>query len=158
MSLFHAIPGGLKAHLSSSTAPHLFSLEDGEIGPTLDEPQIEIELSPACATPATLAKPEYYGDLTGFPLDPQLGRKARAEEIEYCVDKLKVWEVVDRTLVWSRLNSAPNRGRWVDVNRGSETEPEIRSRYVIQETKRVRLKLATGLKYSVRLFLLSVCA
>ena len=72
----------------------------------------------------------YKDDLKGEVLDPRLARKARQEEIQVFRDR-KVYDVVPRS------SMPPGKRcigvRWVETNKGSETEPKVRSRLVCQE-------------------------
>ena len=57
---------------------------------------------------------------------------ARAEEIKF----MKDWGVWERALVtdcWRETGKAPIGSKWVDVNKGDATKPQIRSRFVVKE-------------------------
>ena len=83
------------------------------------------------------AQTEFFDDLTGFALEPPLVRLARIEEMNYLIMDLNVWEIVDRDFALERMNGRkPIPLRWVDINKGSETSKEYRSRLVVMETKR----------------------
>ena len=72
----------------------------------------------------------YLDDISGKVLDPQLVGAARQSELDY-IREMKVWEVVPRPSDLKVL-----RGRWVDVNKGDEGNPNYRSRYVAKEIKK----------------------
>ena len=92
-------------------------------GPTVEEPDLTENL------------PEDVEDeITGAMLDGAEVQKAIHEEIEY-MHKLKVYER-------ATVEEAKEDGciliptRWVHINKGDKDNPQIRSRMVIQETKR----------------------
>ena len=72
-------------------------------------------------------EPIYKDDLTGQLLPPELVRAARAKELEYFNAK-EVWE--KRPMGESRrvTGNPPISVRWVDVNKGDNQCPNIRSR------------------------------
>ena len=85
-----------------------------------DDPREDI---PAAAPRRTLTwlptKGEhFYDDVTGFPLDPKLVRRARVEEREF-MHRLDVWGIVDRGECVTRTGRQPIPVRWVDFNRGT---------------------------------------
>eukprot|EP00435_Cladocopium_sp_Y103_P040755 s116_g11.t1 len=73
---------------------------------------------------------EYYDDISGRELDPEMVVKARREEVEF-IRKMKVWQEVDRP-----KDKPVLKGRWVDINKGDEEKPQYRSRYVGKEIKK----------------------
>ena len=73
---------------------------------------------------------EYYDDISGRELDPDLVVTARREEVEF-IRKMGVWREVDRPKDQPVL-----KGRWVDINKGDTEKPRYRSRYVGKEIKR----------------------
>ena len=76
---------------------------------------------------APTAQTEFVDDLTA--LEPPLVRLARIEEMNYLIMDLDVWEIVDRDLALERMSGMkPIPLRWVDINKGSETSKECRSR------------------------------
>ena len=75
-----------------------------------------------------------FDDLTGKILKWDKVIKARLDEIEALIN-MGVWEVVPLARCFTRAQRRPIKGRWVDVNKGDSTHPEIRSRLVVQETK-----------------------
>ena len=66
-------------------------------------------------------------------LDPSLVRKARDSELEF-INKLKVWDIVPRPP--KNSGELIIKGRWVDINKGDESVPNYRSRYVGKEIKK----------------------
>ena len=75
---------------------------------------------------------EYYDNISGKALDTKLVIEARKLEIE-TIDKMKVWEVVDRPRDPSKTIIGT---RWVDVNKADDENPFIRSRLVAKEIKK----------------------
>ena len=95
-----------------------------------------LNLIPAEARGLPLLR-QFFDDLTGFALEPPLVRLARIEEMNHLIMDLDVWEIVDRDFALERVNGVkPIPLRWVDINKGSETSEEYRSRLVVMETKR----------------------
>ena len=45
----------------------------------------------------------------------------------------KTWERVDRAEVWRRSRRQPLKTRWVDVSKGDEQKPDVRSRLVAKD-------------------------
>ena len=76
----------------------------------------------------------FKDDLTGQLLDPELVRAARAKELEYFEGK-KVWEL--RTINECRrlTGKPPVTVRWVDVNKGDDVNPNVRSRLVARQIR-----------------------
>ena len=115
--LVYAVLKALRKELQS-----VGHLNEFEVGATVEEPPPENEWLE-----------EFYDEVTGVLLDPQLVEKARAEEIEY-MHKLRVY-------VQSSWEAAAAKGckpipvRWLDLNKGDDTNVNIRSRCVAQETK-----------------------
>ena len=61
-------------------------------------------------------------------------RKARKEDIEY-MKKRGLWKLVKVEESWQRTGRAPIGTRWVDTNKGSEEDPDVRSRLVARDFK-----------------------
>ena len=78
----------------------------------------------------------YVDDLTGQPLPPDLCRKARQTELDYFRDK-EVWVLRQISEARRRTGKPPISVRWVEVNKGNDLCPKIRSRPVARE---IRLK------------------
>ena len=74
-------------------------------------------------------KYRFIDDITGRPLDPQLVVKARANEIAGA-NAHNVWTKVPISTCFQRTGKGPIGGRWVDHNKGDDSNPDIRSRYV----------------------------
>ncbi len=75
---------------------------------------------------------EVYDEITGAALSPELVRQARAEEVKFMLD-WGVWERARVTDCWRETGKAPIGSKWVDVNKGDEKKPLIRSRFVVKE-------------------------
>ena len=73
-----------------------------------------------------------YDELTGEELAPALVRAARKEEVDFMLD-WDVWEEVPVEQCRKVTGKGPLGGRWVDVNKGDSTNPNVRSRYVAKE-------------------------
>ena len=58
-------------------------------------------------------------------------QEARYEEIMF-IDQVKLWNVVPRPNDGSKVIDT----RWVDVNKGDESEPIVRARLVAKEIKK----------------------
>ena len=84
----------------------------------------------------TVRHERYVDDLTGQPLRPELCHKARATELDYFQDK-EVWTMRKVSEALRRQGKRPITVRWVEVNKGDELNPKIRSRFVARE---IRLK------------------
>ena len=120
---------------------HLCEIESGptleERGPEEESAMLSSEPDPSGSPWDPTAQTEFFDDFTGFALEPPLVRLARIEEMNYLVMDLNVWEIVDRDFALERMNGMkPIPLRWVDINKGSETSKEYRSRLVVMETKR----------------------
>ena len=76
----------------------------------------------------------FRDDLTGQLLPPDLVKTARAKELEYFEAK-RVWEL--RPTAESRrvTGKPPISVRWVDVNKGDNENPNIRSRLVARQIR-----------------------
>jgi hypothetical protein len=84
----------------------------------------------ATATPAWRS-PTVYDEYSGEPLNDELAKRAKEEELQYFHSK-GVWRVVPRA------HAAGQRvigTRWVSCNKGDVEHPEIRCRLVCQEVK-----------------------
>ncbi len=67
--------------------------------------------------------------MSGERLDPQLVRAAREEEMEE-FRKCGVYEKVPIEEAIKNTGKQPIGVRWVDVNKGDDIHPEVRSRLV----------------------------
>ena len=68
-------------------------------------------------------------DVSGAALNPESVKKARAEEMEF-FKRMGVYIKVPR---WMARGKKVIRTRWVDVNKGDEANPDLRSRLVGKE-------------------------
>jgi hypothetical protein len=75
-----------------------------------------------------------WDDVDGGELRVKDVRKARKEELDYMVKK-GIWDVVDESECWKKTGAAPVSTRWVDRNKGTEEQPEVRSRIVARDFK-----------------------
>ena len=75
---------------------------------------------------------EFRDAVTGKALPTHLVKKARAEEVAFFRSK-PVYQKVPRAQCFARTGKPPIRVKWVDVNKGDEVQPEIRSRLVAME-------------------------
>ena len=75
---------------------------------------------------------QYWDDLSGRKLIPELVKKARLEELGE-IAKHRVYEKVAIEGCWKNTGQAPIGSRWVDVNQGDDENPDYRSRLVAQE-------------------------
>ena len=93
-------------------------------GPVPIEPMEEWHLDPD----------QYWDDVNGGWLKPDLVRAARAEELEW-VKKQGVYEITDESICWNETGQAPITLKWVDTNKGDDEHPKYRSRLVVREIK-----------------------
>ena len=75
---------------------------------------------------------EFWDDLSGKVLDANRVRKARIEEMGE-IAKHGVYAKVPIKECWEATGTNPIGTRWVDVNKGDDTNPDYRSRLVAQE-------------------------
>ena len=71
-------------------------------------------------------------DVSGDIIDPTLVQAARELEVEY-LKRMRVYEVVPRTEIYKSGHGKAIKGRWLDINKGDSTNPDVRSRYVGKE-------------------------
>ena len=76
----------------------------------------------------------FKDDLTGQILDPTLVKAARKKELEY-FDGKDVWELRPISECRRLTGKAPVTVRWVDVNKGDDTNPNVRSRLVARQIR-----------------------
>ena len=72
--------------------------------------------------------------LTGQLLIPELVKLARAKEMEY-FDGKDVWELRSIEECRKHTGKPPVTVRWVDVNKGDDVNPNIRSRLVARQIR-----------------------
>merc|ERR1711888_502578 len=89
---------------------------------------------------------QYWGDLSGKPLIPELVEKARLEELGE-IAKHDVYEKVPLDECWKTTGQPPIGTRWVDVNKGDDQNPDYRSILVAQE---IKLKLNPWITSEIR--------
>ena len=77
---------------------------------------------------------QYWDNISGERLKPDLVTLARAEEMEE-VRKHEVYVKVPLSECYDKTGAPPIGTRWVDVNKGDTIHPEYRSRLVAQEIK-----------------------
>ena len=70
--------------------------------------------------------------MTGVELDPGMVAKAREEEL-LTADKMGLYDVVDLKECWQRTGKPPISTRWIDINKGDEQNPIMRSRWVARQ-------------------------
>ena len=76
----------------------------------------------------------YRDDLTGQVLDPVLVRAARQKELDFFEAK-EVWTKRPLDEARRKTGKPPITVRWVDVNKGDDTIPNIRSRLVVRQIR-----------------------
>ena len=76
----------------------------------------------------------FKDDLTGQILRDDLVVEARTKELEFFTSK-GVWIKVPRQRAFERTGRPPISVRWVDVNKGDDVEPNVRSRLVARQLK-----------------------
>ena len=74
----------------------------------------------------------YWDDVKGGWLDSKLIAQARKEEMAF-VSKHCLYERVPREECYRETGKAPIKTGWADTNKGSEDQPNIRSRWVAKE-------------------------
>jgi hypothetical protein len=74
----------------------------------------------------------YVDDITGQPLPSELCKKARAKELEYFREK-EVWTIRKVNEALRRTGRPQITVRWVEVNKGDDLNPKIRSRLVARD-------------------------
>ena len=77
---------------------------------------------------------QFHDDIAGQPLDPALVREARRRELEYFESK-GVWKLQRYEEARRLTGRRPISVRWVDVNKGDDKSPNIRSRLVAREIR-----------------------
>ena len=82
----------------------------------------------------------YTDDLTGHILDLKLVRAARHKELDFFESK-QVWSLKAFDESRRRTGEPPVTIRWVDVNKGDDVNPNIRSRLIARANQVRRLYL-----------------
>ena len=75
---------------------------------------------------------KFYDDITGVELNQQGVLAARDEEMVE-VKKHNVYSKVPINQCWDRTGKKPIAVRWVDINKGDEKDPQLRSRIVAKD-------------------------
>ena len=76
----------------------------------------------------------FFDDLTKQQLPTELVKIARRKELDYFEMK-SVWKRVSNQEAWKVSGRPPITVRWVDVNKGDDEHPEIRSRLVARQIR-----------------------
>ena len=66
-----------------------------------------------------------FDDISGAPLPADLVKKGRAEELDI-IDTLSVWVECPLQECWDTTGAKPVPARWLDVDKGDETNWDIR--------------------------------
>jgi hypothetical protein len=131
-----AILKGLRKELIKCGAMYV-----GEIG-TICEDQSEKAFQNTLARVG--AGGQYFDDVTGKPLDPELVRAGRLDE-KAGVLKHKVFDKVPLSECFQETGKPPLDSRWLDINKGDEQNPDVRCRWVGMEFNRKNAHLQEGL-------------
>ena len=75
---------------------------------------------------------EYYDEISGEPLDPRAVQAARAEEVNF-MEGWACWQRVSWDEAVRQGGRKPIQTRWVDVNKGDASSPDVRSRLVAKD-------------------------
>ena len=100
-----------------------------EAGPTVDEEDAFVAM-------AREAGPAVFDRVTGEQLEGRAVRAERREDMAY-YEELQVFERVPTAQAVEETGYAPISVDWVDVSKGDRGRAEVRSRLVVQETRRV---------------------
>jgi hypothetical protein len=76
----------------------------------------------------------YIDEKTGEDLDPKLVKAARKEEMTF-MEKIVVFEESTREECFQETGKPPVSTRWVDINKGTAEDPEVRCRMVARDFK-----------------------
>ena len=76
----------------------------------------------------------FFDDLTKQELSAPLVKAARKKELEYFEPK-GVWKKVSIQEAWKVSGRPPMTVRWVDVNKGDDQHPDMRSRLVARQIR-----------------------
>ena len=125
--LVNAVLRGLKKEMQN--AKMINSLEEEFTGPSPDN---YVEWEHEVATHAEA----YVDDVTGAPLDPELVQKARQEELDW-LRREEVYERVPKSQCEEK-GAKLLKLKWLDINKGDEARPKIRSRIVTKEVKKAK--------------------
>ena len=83
-------------------------------------------------------EPQDYGEYfmdekTGAQLDTKAVKMARAEEIQFMKTEIDLYVDVSEEECWEHTGKAPVSTKWVDVNKGTAQDPDIRCRLVARD-------------------------
>ena len=96
---------------------------DDQHGDTVDDELMQVELN---ALHVKNGESWAVDDVNGSVLDPEAVKEARRIELEY-FRKMQVYTKVSRSLARGKKII---RTRWIDINKGDEANPDMRSRLV----------------------------
>jgi hypothetical protein len=77
---------------------------------------------------------DHYDEKTGVKLDGAKVREARCEEIDF-MKSILLYDVASEEECWKVTGKGPISTKWVDVNKGTEDEQEVRCRLVARDFK-----------------------
>jgi len=77
----------------------------------------------------------FWDEVTGQPLDTRLVVEARAKEMTK-FSTHGVYHKVPVEECWKKTGKAPLGTKWVDINKGDNADPDVRSRFVAKEIRR----------------------
>ena len=91
--------------------------------------------------------PQYYAQIydttSGVQWDPVLVAQARREEMQFLMEKMQTWDYDTVENCVRHTGAQPIPMVWVDVTKGDEMRPKVRSRLCVAETRgRTSLDLA----------------
>ena len=116
-------------HLRQASGIAVDALEVG-IGPHIDHDIKEVDFEEV-----RVPTQKFYDQYTGMELDPEGVRAARQDEMDFA-KKLEAFEPRPLAEAWEKMGRRPFGVRWIDSNKGDAKRPELRSRMVVQETRR----------------------
>ncbi|CAK0829612.1 unnamed protein product, partial [Prorocentrum cordatum] len=124
LGLVKAILKGIRNELKIGKGIHAF-----EVGQTAEEPEILDQ-----ATEEEMAT--FYDGIGGAVLDPVGVKNARMDEMGY-MSRLGVFERRKISEALQVTGTKPLPSGWVDTNKGDDQKPELRSRLVAKETRKL---------------------
>ena len=130
--LLQAILRGLKRYIQRRPDLTIGALD---CGPHVDDE--ELGLRDFVGQWRDTVKDEFYDDLTGLPMDPDLVRAGRRVEMDFMakLGDRGVWEYSTTDECYQETGRKPLGVRWVDTDKGDKDRPDYRSRLVVQETR-----------------------
>ena len=75
---------------------------------------------------------EYWDEVTGLPLDPQLVASGKKDELDR-FRKMGVYSYVPREQAEQDMEGTFVRTKWVRIDKGTPASPKVRCRLVAQE-------------------------